>query len=222
MGSLKIQGVSAAPGRDPCKFKGLASTSQIGDPDADPLTARIFDVFRFALAERRTLSYKRRMFPIILSAAVVAVSGFPLAAAVVALPVVAAAWCAVMASPAAVAVVVAIVGAVVLVVDGAGAAPVAPGYLERAPVAPATVAAPAPAPAPIRFLPPVWDVPGARTTRRDLYVADVVNAAIDAARAAGEAVAEIDRLLACRERAVRSRHKARAAEYDARIAALVS
>jgi hypothetical protein len=221
MGSLKIQGLSAAPGRDPCKFKGLASTSQIGDPDADPLTARIFDVFRSTLDERRKGPYDCRMFPIILSAAVVAASGFHLAAAVVALPAIAATWCAVMASPTAVALAVAIVGAVVLVVDGAGAPPATPGYLERAP-APATVAAPAPVRMSVRFLPPVWAVEGARTTRRDLYLADIVDAAIDAARAAGDAVAEIDRLIACRERAVRSRHKARAAEYDARIAALVS
>lgn len=73
---------------------------------------------------------------------------------------------------------------------GAGTAPTSPGYLDRAP----TTQTPAQTtPAPIRILPPVW--------------ADPVD----------DAIAE--RLLQCYDRAIKSRHQARAASYLARYRA---
>lgn len=87
----------------------------------------------------------------------------------------------------------AVVAAVAL--SGAGMAPTSPGYLDRAPVQSQTTPAPttaAPTPA-VRILPPVWVDP------------------VD------DAIAED--LLSKYDRAIRSRHKARAASYLARYRA---
>jgi hypothetical protein len=83
----------------------------------------------------------------------------------------------------------------VMVLAGASVAPTDPEYLDRG--IDADDVLPAETAAPIRFLPPVYDT-----------VSDVE--------------AELDRLLAMYDRAVKSRHKARAAQYWARYCEALS
>ena len=84
-----------------------------------------------------------------------------------------------------------------MVLAGASVAPTEPGYLERGidadDVLPPDVVA-----APIRFLPPVYDT------------------------ASDDVDAELDRLLAMYDRAVKSRHKTRATQYWARYCVALS
>jgi len=148
-------------------------------------------------------------------------------AAVVAFYVAAVVAAAVAASAAAVAVAVVVVGVLLLVVDGAGVAPTSPGYLVRAVDAPR----------------PVYGPTRRAMSRVTLAVADVVAAIGAAVESAGDATAaapraairflaptwdldvdgigrEIDRLSDCLARATATRHRARAAHYAERIAAL--
>lgn len=94
-------------------------------------------------------------------------------------------------SPLAMSAVVVIVGAVLL--SGPGVAPDAPGYLDRP--APVRVdVAPVRVRPRVTFTAPVWDAP----TGADLW-------------------REVDRLVQCRDRAIRSRHRTRAETYQTRI-----
>lgn len=82
----------------------------------------------------------------------------------------------------------------VLVMAGASVAPTEPGYLERGIDADDVLSPETVSASAIRFLPPVYD----------------------------DVEAELDRLLAMYDRAVKSRHKTRAAQYWARYCAALS
>lgn len=149
-------------------------------------------------------------------------------AAVVAFYVAAVVAAAVAASAAAVAVAVVVVGLVVCVVDGASVAPTSPGYLARAVDAPRPVYGPALRRAASRVTLAVADVVAAIGA-----AVESAGATVDAApRAAIRFLAptwdldvdgigrEINRLSDCLARATATRHRARAAHYAERIAAL--